>query len=65
MEKTHIDLLVFWEYLIEVTHELHMLTSSLKDNSVHKARGQRLRVTSVSSCTYLFVLAYEYPVPGG
>ena len=65
LEKTHINLLIFWECPIEITHELHMLTSSLKDGSVRKAKGQRSRVTSVSSCTYLFVLVYEYPVPGG
>ena len=34
LETTHIDLPVFWESLIEVAHEFHMLTSSLKDNSV-------------------------------
>jgi len=65
LKKTHINLLIFWECLIEITHEFHMLTSSLKDDSVHKTKGQRSRVTSVSSCTYLFVLVYEYPVPGG
>lgn len=38
LEKTHIDLLIFWEYLIEVTHEFHMLTSSLQNSSVQKTK---------------------------
>ena len=49
-EATHVDLLVFWENLVEIAQELHVLTSGLKDESVHETRRWRRRhFTSVSS----------------
>ena len=65
LEGTYIHFLVFWKGLVKITHEFHLLTSGLEGSSAYKTRLRRPRITSVNSCTYLLVLVYEYPVPGG
>jgi len=50
LKVTHVDLLVFWENLVEIAQEFDVLTGGLKDGSVHETRQrQQRRFTSVSS----------------
>ena len=63
--EAYIHILVFWKSLIKVIHKFHLLAGSLEDNSAYKTRQVKLQLTSDNSCTYLLVLVYEYPVPGG
>lgn len=61
---THVDLLIFWEDLIEVAHEFHMLTSGLREKSVRKKGDNTIlspQSARVRICSYSYT-SIQYPV---